>query len=183
MPELNEQIETYETIILEPRIYVACLAAYNSGYLHGKWISANQDESQIHKEISQMLEQSPISNAEEWAIHDYEGFEGVELFEYSSIESVVAFAEFINEHGQLGGELLNHFSNNIDDANKALENHAGEYKSLADFAQELTEQSTKIPQNLAYYIDYEAMAKDMQMSGDVFTIELSFEQSHVFWAH
>ncbi|MCF6344060.1 MAG: antirestriction protein ArdA [Devosiaceae bacterium] len=183
MPELNEQIETYNSTILEPRIYVACLAAYNNGYLHGKWISATQDESQIHKEILQMLEQSPISNAEEWAIHDYEGFEGAELFEYSSIENVVAFVEFINEHGQLGGELLNHFNNNIDDANNALENHAGEYKSLADFAQELTEQSTKIPQNLAYYIDYEAMAKDMQMSGDVFTIELSFEQSHVFWAH
>ena len=26
-----------------PRIYVACLAAYNNGYLHGVWIDADQD--------------------------------------------------------------------------------------------------------------------------------------------
>ncbi len=183
MEELNEQTEIYKAIITKPRIYVACLAAYNNGYLHGKWINADQDKSQIHKEISQMLEQSPISNAEEWAIHDYEGFEGAELFEYSSIENVVTLVEFINEHGRLGAELLNHFDNDFDDTNKALENHAGEYESLADFARELTEQSTKIPQNIAYYIDYDAMAKDMEMSGDVFTIELRFDQSHVFWAH
>ena len=25
-----------------PRIYVACLAAYNNGYLHGAWIDADQ---------------------------------------------------------------------------------------------------------------------------------------------
>lgn len=25
----------------KPRIYAACLAAYNSGYLHGAWIDAD----------------------------------------------------------------------------------------------------------------------------------------------
>jgi antirestriction protein len=182
MSAQNREVITYKEIT-EPRIYVACLAAYNSGYLHGKWIGANQSENQILKEIHAMLEQSPIPRAEEWGIHDYEGFKGVTLHEYSSIEKVTTLAQFISEHGDIGGELLNHFNSNIDDANSALENHAGEYESLADFAQELTEQSTKIPQNLAYYIDYDAMAKDMEMSGDVFTIEQGFEQIHVFWAH
>ena len=30
----------------KPQIYVACLAAYNSGFLHGEWITpkANKDE-------------------------------------------------------------------------------------------------------------------------------------------
>jgi Antirestriction protein (ArdA) len=32
------------TLITEPRIYVACLAAYNNGYLHGAWIDAIQGE-------------------------------------------------------------------------------------------------------------------------------------------
>ena len=27
----------------EPRIYVACLAAYNNGHLHGAWIDAAQE--------------------------------------------------------------------------------------------------------------------------------------------
>ena len=166
-----------------PSIYVACLAAYNNGYLHGEWIDATGGIDEINSKISEMLKNSPISDAEEFAIHDYEGFEGAELHEYSSIETVVKLADFIEEHGELGGQLIAHFSGNIEDAEIALENHAGEYKSLADYAEELTEQSTEIPQNIAYYIDYERMGRDMEMGGEVYIIELGFEQIHVFWAH
>ncbi|WP_426033321.1 antirestriction protein ArdA, partial [Caulobacter sp. DWP3-1-3b2] len=28
---------------LKPRIYVACLAAYNNGWLHGVWIDVEDD--------------------------------------------------------------------------------------------------------------------------------------------
>ena len=31
------------------------------------------------------------------------------------------------------------------------------------------------------YIDYRAMARDMEYGGDLFTLETSFEQVHVFW--
>ncbi|MCT8003625.1 antirestriction protein ArdA [Sphingomonas sanguinis] len=55
-----------------PRIYVACLAAYNNGYLHGTWIDADQDADQIRDEIAAMLARSPVEDAEEYAIHDYE---------------------------------------------------------------------------------------------------------------
>lgn len=43
-----------------PRIYVACLAAYNSGYLHGSWIDANQDPWGIWEETKAMLAASPV---------------------------------------------------------------------------------------------------------------------------
>lgn len=52
----------------DPRIYVACLAAYNNGYLHGAWLSANRDVDEIYAEIQEMLAKSPIENAEEFAI-------------------------------------------------------------------------------------------------------------------
>ena len=71
-----------------PRIYVACLAAYNNGYLHGAWIDADQDADEIRDEIAAMLARSPIKGAEDYAIHDYEGFEGVIIKEYAGIESV-----------------------------------------------------------------------------------------------
>ncbi len=132
-----------------PRIYVACLAAYNNGQLHGRWIDADQDVESIHAEITAMLERSPIPHAEEYAIHDFEGFEGAEIGEYTSINTVARIADFIGEHGELGGRLLSHFANDLEDAKIAFENHAGEYKSLADFAQELTEQTTEIPKSLA----------------------------------
>lgn len=67
------------------KIYVACLAAYNNGILHGRWIDATQGEDHIWDGIKAMLDESPIPGAEEHAIHDYEGFEGVSLSEYESV--------------------------------------------------------------------------------------------------
>lgn len=61
------------TTKFEPRIYVACLAAYNSGYLHGAWIDAAQEPWSIYDDVKAMLAASPIAGAEEWAIHDYNG--------------------------------------------------------------------------------------------------------------
>ena len=55
-----------------PRIYVACLAAYNAGQLHGEWINADRKAHEIYADIKSMLERSPEPSAEEWAVHDYE---------------------------------------------------------------------------------------------------------------
>lgn len=165
-----------------PRIYVACLAAYNNGCLHGRWIEADQDTEDIRADISAMLEGSPVADAEEWAIHDYEGFEGADLSEYSGITQVVELATFIAEHGKLGGKLLHHFCGDIDQAKDAFDNYAGSYRSLADYARDLTEETTDIPDALVNYIDYEAIARDMEMGGEVFTIKLGFQDVHVFWS-
>lgn len=47
----------------------------------------------------------------------------------------------------------------------------------------LTEGTSEIPEHLARYIDYSAMAHDMEISGDIFTIETGFEEVHIFWNH
>lgn len=167
----------------EPKIYVACLAAYNNGILHGSWIDATQGLNGIQDSVNAMLECSPIEDAEEWAIHDYEGFGSYSVSEYEGLESVSEIAEFIEEHGELGAELLAHFSD-IDEARNAIEeSYCGCYASVADYAQELTEQTGDIPQNLEFYIDYERMGRDMEMSGDIFTIETARDEVHIFWSH
>ena len=61
-----------------PRIYVACLAAYNNGCLHGRWIEATTPD-EIWEQVRAMLADSPEPDAEEWAIHDHDGFEGAPL--------------------------------------------------------------------------------------------------------
>ncbi len=63
------------------------------------------------------------------------------------------------------------------------ENYSGCYKSLADYAEELTEDTSQIPESLAYYIDYERMGRDMELNGDVYTIEAAYDEEHVFWSH
>ena len=166
----------------EIRIYVACLAAYNNGILHGCWINADQDVDGIWSSIAAMLKASPIEEAEEYAIHDYEGFEGAPVSESQGIESVAELAAFIAEHGALGGKLVEYFGD-LAEARAAIEDHyAGQYRSLADFAQELTEQTTEIPANLQFYVDWERMANDLAIN-DVLSIETDFECIHVFWGH
>ncbi len=162
----------------EIRIYVACLASYNNGILYGKWIDATQELDDLYAELRAMLKASPIPDAEEWAIHDYEGFEGIRISEYTGIPQVQRLALFIEEHGRLGAEVLKHLDEEVELAAKALEeNYCGEYRRLADYVQELTEETTEIPQQLQSYIDYEAMGRDMEINGDVFTVETV----HVFW--
>ena len=164
----------------EIRIYVACLAAYNSGILHGRWINANQEAWQIWEEVSVMLKASPIEEAEEWSIHDYEGFESVTISEWEGFERVSEIAAFIAEHGALGGKLIEYFGS-LEDAKSAIsDQYAGEYRSTADFVQEMTEQGTQIPESLQYYIDWNAMARDWEIN-DILTIETGFEAVHVFW--
>ena len=167
----------------EPKIYVADLAAYNAGFLHGVWIDATLEITDIQEQVNAMLAASPVEDAEEYAIHDYEGFEGYRLGEYAGLDTAHEVAGFIEEYPEYGAALLDHCSD-IDEARKvAEENYCGCYSSLADYAQELTEQSTKIPQNLSFYIDYERMGRDMEMGGDVFTIETGYQEVHIFWNH
>ena len=162
------------------RIYVACLAAYNNGILHGRWINAHQEPDDIYAAIADMLKASPIEAAEEWAIHDHEGFDTAHVREYQSIESVAELAAFIAEYGELGTKLVNHYST-LDEAIEAIsDRYAGEYRCLADFAQEMMESSTEIPDSLRYYIDWESMARDMEIN-DVLTIQLGVHRVCVFW--
>ncbi|RII75636.1 antirestriction protein ArdA [Pseudomonas monteilii] len=166
-----------------PRIYVADLAAYNSGYLHGVWIDAGAEVEEIQEQINAMLAASPVPDAEEYAIHDYEGFDGYRLGEYEGITTAHEIACFIEEFPEFGGALLGHLCS-IEEARRAAEeDYCGSFESLADYAQQLTEETTQIPASLAYYINYEAMARDMELGGDVFTLETGYREVHVFWNH
>lgn len=144
----------------EIRIYVACLASYNCGILHDAWINAERSVEAINLDIRKMFKASPIEGAEEYAVHDYEGFEGLSLTEYEIVQQIVEKAEFIAEHGRLGAELVNYFGC-LAEAREAIEErYLGEYKRLEDFVQESTENQYDITEGLKYYIDYEAMARD-----------------------
>tara|TARA_A200000113_G_scaffold132792_1_gene119463 strand:- start:546 stop:1052 length:507 start_codon:yes stop_codon:yes gene_type:complete len=164
------------------RIYVADLAAYNNGKLHGVWIDAMADD--IEEQINDMLKLSPEGFAEEWAIHDYEGFGDVSLSEYQGIDSVRDIACFLYENDEFGAALLDYWSNDIEQAKKAAEDgYHGCYADLAEYAQTITEDTTEIPSHLAYYIDYERLGRDMEMNGDLYTLDLSHNQVHVFCHH
>lgn len=169
-----------------PRIYVACLAAYNNGILHGRWIDADQGVDHIWNEVKAMLEASPIEEvAEEWAIHDYEGFEGIALSEWQSFETVAEYAELIEEHGPIIAELIAHFGGSVEDAETAINDcYHGEWDSITEYAEQFAEDCgylAEVPEQLAYYIDFEAFGRDLMM-GDFYSIEIDHKH-HIFSHH
>ncbi len=154
------------------RIYVACLAAYNNGILHGRWIDADQDEESIREEIQEMLKESPIPGAEEWAIHDYEGFEGIKLSEYESIEDVARFAQLIEKHGEAYAAYAGFIGEDYATEEHFQEDYQGEWDSEEKFAEDLAEETMNIPEHLQFYIDYEKLANDLFIN-DYFSAKAS----------
>lgn len=170
-----------------PRIYVADLAAYNAGTLHGVWIDAAQDADDINAEIKEMLAASPEPGAEEFAIHDYEGFGKLRVSEFESIEDVSRLAKLIEEHGELFTALVDHFggARYLDEAVEAMEErYQGAHRSLEDWAEEYAKDTgLECGEPYVNYIDWERFARDAEMGGDIFTIETEDGMVHVFHGH
>lgn len=122
-----------------PSIYVASLSDYNNGYLHGQWIDARLDQSEIHEQITAMLAQSRDPGAEEFAIHDYEGFGGFEVHEYESIETVHAIATGIDEHGEAFAAYIDLVGTEQASMNGFEDCFQGTYASLAAFVDSFVE--------------------------------------------
>ena len=123
-----------------PRIYVACLAAYNAGILYGAWIDADQPDDDLHAAVRDMLAASPVPGAEEWAIHDYEGFGPLRLSEWESITRVSAIAHGIAEHGNAFAAWLSYDESRGPIDVEAFEDaYRGEWDSLRAYAEDWAE--------------------------------------------
>lgn len=195
---------TTSTATDSPRIYVACLASYNNGVLHGAWIDADKDADDIQEDVNEMLRASRFPNvtvpcpicmgnlatepgqpaceachgrgevpsAEEWAIHDYEGFEGIKLEEYESFEKVSELAKLLAEHGEAFAAYVNSFGDGYaDDMGEDFqERYRGTFRSVADYAEEFVTNCydlKDVPDFIKYHIDYEGIGRDFELGGDI----------------
>jgi antirestriction protein len=164
-----------------PRIYVACLASYNAGTLYGAWIDCNQDSDAIQDAIKTMLAKSPMLNAEEYAIHDHEGFGGLRVNEYHDLDELAETASFISEHEDVALAALSNY-NDLEDAKRHVEDgFRGVYGSVTDYAEELFDDcyAHQIPQNLRCYIDYESFGRDLELGGDINAVDYN-GQCYIF---
>jgi antirestriction protein len=175
-----------DTKTTTPRIYVACLASYNNGILHGRWIEATTDVDDMAEQIADMLKASPSPDAEEYAFHDHEGLG--DLGEYDGLEVVarrVAIAEAADGANMPASVLLAAMGDLADDDTDPEEfisdRYRGEYDDWSDFVQEMVEEThdmNALPDWVRNHIDWESMAWDWQCSGD-----FSEFDGHFFWAH
>ena len=169
---------------LEPRIYVASLSDYNAGRLHGVWIDCTgKDEAEIFTEINRMLSLSSEEIAEEYAIHDYEGFGGLNISEYAGVPQIVAHTALIETHGEAITHFINYFGMSEEGAAEVFEEaYCGHHESFRAFSDDLFDEiyAHDIPEGLRSYIDYAAFARDLEIGGYI-AIEAS--QGGVFVFH
>lgn len=167
---------------MTPRIYVASLSDYNNGVLHGTWINADQDADVIQDEINDMLAESPTAEkygepAEEWAIHDYEGFPS--LHEYESIATVAAYGQALEEHGDAMRAFLGIYEGDADDLVDSFQDrYRGQYNSHEDFVYDYLEETgmwAEIPEWAQPYFDCEHY-----WNGDL-RFSVTEIDGHYFW--
>lgn len=165
MKSLNSQIKISNS---SPRIYVACLAAYNNGFLHGSWIEVNLGLEHVEESIKEILASSPVAEeCEEWAIHDHEGFGNYYINESHNLEKLCEFAEFLEEYKNFPEEVISELIQdfNIDGAREYLEDHfIGEFDSEIDVAYHFVEEFgllDEVSKTVAQYFDYESYGRDL----------------------
>lgn len=129
----------------QPRIYVRCLAAYNNGILHGQWIDANQDVEALRDAVETMLTASPVPDAEEYAIHDHEGFTGYPLGEYEHLAFVSRLAQGITEHGQAFAAYAEWSRQDDPDLERFSEAYEGTYPTREAWAEEVVDEIFEWP--------------------------------------
>ena len=172
------------------RIYAACLASYNNGKLHGAWIDVDSDKDQMLEEIKEMLEDSPMPDAEEWAIHDTEDLEVLgsdaqdldEVAEYASVLEQFSYYD----RGVIDAAIEN-FGTFWDDIRRCLEEcYLGTYSSAEEWAEDHWDSTGligDIPSELQCYIDFKSFADDCEMNGDIWFASVGFNEVHVFSNH
>jgi antirestriction protein len=166
-----------------PRIYVASLSDYAMGRFHGRWIDANQDAKAIRAAIASMLEESKKPLAEEWAIHDSENFGGLRLSNHESIETLAEVASLIAEYGQLFAALVEHFGGlaNFEIAKRCIEcGYRGPFACVAEYAHDFVHHRygdavDGLPAFTSGRIDYQKLADEMELSGNILAIEYDGE--------
>ncbi|GCD99888.1 antirestriction protein ArdA [Embleya hyalina] len=158
------------------RIYVASLSDYNHEILHGAWIDvADNTESGIWDEIEAMLKASPTARkygeaAEEWAIHDSEGFDPIAIGEYTPIGDLVIYSRLIET---CGSAVLAHFLGENTCALNELERHikdryVGTHDSFREFSDSYADAMlSEYPDFITEYFDYESYARDLENAYDV----------------
>jgi antirestriction protein len=170
-----------------PRIYVASLTDYNAGRLHGVWLEAT-DIEQVRDGVARMLKASPGGAAEEYAIHDFEGFSRYLPSESTDFELICAIGAAIVEHGTVFTAYLEHvgFPAHVERLPELLEgfseSYRGAYESVEDWAGQHLEDIgllRQVPESLRDYIDLEAWAGDAELNGEIFSVEFE-DQTHVF---
>ena len=156
-------------------VYIACLASYNNGILHGAWLDleGDIDEEDIQAGIDWVLATSPEPGAEEWAMHDSVGLPGyLSGTEWPGLGDLVAWADglsaVIDQDEREAYRMDGENQGQTIDEDSFREAYCGCYSSGEDYAQELAEELGSIPKDAGWpltCIDWESAWRDLTHDG------------------
>jgi antirestriction protein len=121
-----------------------------------------------------------MPGAEEFAIHDFQGFGPLRFSEYQSLQAVSRLARGIAEHGPAfahWAKLTDTDDSRLDQFEEAYEGH---YPDLAEYGESVVdgfglrqELEEATPELLASYVEIQvaAFARDMEVGGMILTSE------------
>ena len=179
MHEEQPQSE-HEPAAPQPRIYVASLADYNDGRLHGAWLDAARPADDLRDDIDGLLARSPTPGAEEWAIHDYDGFGRLEIHEFTDLATVSRLAHGIEQYGEAFAALADWLGPAEATADRFERHYRGTWESILAYVDDLlsdlgAEQYLQdVPDWLRPYvrIDRDGLVRDLQLGGDIYVSDV-----------
>ncbi len=169
---------------LKPMIYVACLAAYNAGYLHGQWLDAAREPAEIQEDIRAILSSSPVESGGDYAIHDYEGFGPISIHECHGVPEVSRLALLIEEHGEAFAAYVSHVGEEYATEEFFQDPYHGHWDSELAYAEHIFDELYiyQLPDNLRLYIDYEVFSRDLFLNGH-YSVNAFDSGVHVFTSY
>lgn len=151
----------------EPRLYVGTYAKYNAGSIKGAWLSLDGHDKESF--LAACAELHKDESDPELMFQDFEGFPRAMYSESSVPDALWDWLE-LDEDDR---ELLAVYQDNIDadgDIEAARDAFQGKHDSEIAWAEDWFEQTgglDAIPENLRYFFDFQAWARDAQLGGDV----------------
>ena len=165
------------------KIYITDLAAYNNGFLIGKWITLPTEDKEIKEEIKQILQEGSKACGEnqiheEFFISDYEwdlGIKIMEIDEWENIYELNSSLELLIDLDEYKLKAISFLFDegitlDLEDAIiRAEDVIVHEDQTMEDVAFSLIHDCYNlddIPSVITNHIDYEAIGNDLELDGN-----------------
>lgn len=157
-----------------PAVYVGTYHKYASGSIDGRWVNPGDYESyeDFIDALNEMHSDEP-SGMREFMFQDKEYLPDSLYSESYFSEAAFAYCKAYDEASDSDAleAYVEYFGDDFDDADDLIDkfndSYFGEFDSDEDLAYELVEETgmlSDVPENLRYYFDYEAYARDLMIT-------------------
>lgn len=156
----------------EVKVFLNTWGNYNeNGAEGGRWVSLPMEESELKATMAAIAEKMG-DNSPEWFINDFEACEDLPDLDINEYADIFELNSTLNELNDLDPEdfeklaaIMEVITDDLKDALDSMDNYEFyEGATLEEMAEEWAE-SFDIPDALACYIDFEAIARDFGFNG------------------